>query len=379
MILMSAAHRHRQGSRRSGDRTSMHGSGGCRLRGWRRLALLAIILSTAAGWCLVPARARADSTDELLQQARQFFAPLPKDFATAQRPITPASVELGRTLFFDPRVSVAGTTSCVRCHLPSFYGTDALPKSHGNHDRLNLRNAPTVLNAAAQFKIHWTGNREDVEDQAVKALIGPLSFGNPNLDAPMNRLKAIPGYLPLFQKAFPGDPDPINPANFGKAVGAFERTLATPSRFDAFLEGDSHALTAEEREGLRTFIGTGCIACHNGVGVGGGQFQKFGLVEEYWKATGSKDIDEGRYLDTKKPEDKYAFKVSSLRNVAMTGPYFHDGSVFSLEDAVRVMARVQLGKRPSDTEVRSIAAFLGSLTGELPRGLAEASVLPAER
>jgi cytochrome c peroxidase len=327
----------------------------------------------------VGATTHAIAEDALLKDARSLFAPLPKDMATKERPITPALVELGRALFFEPRVSVDGTASCARCHMPQLYGGDALAASHGNHDRIGTRNAPTVLNAALQVKQHWSGNREDVEDQATKALTGAGSFGNPNFDAPMARLKAIPGYKPLFEAAFPGDENPITPANWGRAIGAYERTLVSRSRFDDFLDGKEDALSAAERAGLRAFIDTGCIACHNGVGVGGGEFKKFGVVEDYWKATGSEKPDEGRAADTKKPEDKYVFKVPTLRNVAVTAPYFHDGSVASLAEAVRIMARVQLGASPTDKEVQDIVTFLGSLTGPVPANYATVPALPAER
>jgi cytochrome c peroxidase len=329
----------------------------------------------------LPAAALAGASDDdvLLKDARQYFAPLPKTMATAERPLTPALVELGRALFFDPRMSVDGTASCARCHQPSLYGTDALAKSHGNRDKLNFRNAPTVLNAALQVKQHWVGDREDVEEQATKSLIGPASFGNSSFDVPMARLKAITGYRPLFQAAFPEVEDAVTPANWGRAIGAYERTLVSRSRFDNFLEGKRGALSGPERAGLRAFIDTGCVACHNGVGVGGGEFKKFGLLEDYWKATGSKDIDEGRYLATKSADDKYVFKVPSLRNVAMTAPYFHDGSVGSLPEAVRTIARLQLGVTVGENEVRDIVAFLASLTGSLPDNFATAPELPAER
>jgi cytochrome c peroxidase len=327
----------------------------------------------------VGAAGHAAGDDALLKDARSLFASLPKNLATAERPVTPALVELGRALFFEPRASVDGTVSCARCHQPQLYGSDGLTKSHGHHDKIGTRNAPTVLNTALQVKQHWSGNREDVEDQATRALTGAGSYGNPNFDAPMTRLKAIAGYQPLFKAAFPGDADPVTAANWGRAIGAYERTLVSRSRFDDFLDGKEEALSARERAGLRTFIDTGCIACHNGVGVGGGDFRKFGVVEDYWKATGSQEIDKGRAVDTKKPEDEYLFKVASLRNVAMTSPYFHDGSVPSLDAAVRVMAKVQLGVAVDDKAVQDIVAFLGSLTGPLPENYATAPVLPAER
>jgi cytochrome c peroxidase len=327
----------------------------------------------------VSAAIGAAEDDALLKDARSVFAPLPKDFATAERPVTPALVELGRMLFFDPRMSVDGTASCARCHQPALYGGDGLTKSHGHHDKLNGRNAPTVLNTALQVKQHWTGNRVDVEDQATKALTGAASYGNPNFETPMARLKAIAGYRPLFAAAFPGEADPVTPQNWGKAIGAYERTLVSRSRFDDFLDGKADALSAQERAGLRAFIDTGCIACHNGAGVGGGDFRKFGVVEDYWKATASQEIDKGVAADTKKAEDEYLFKVPTLRNVAMTGPYFHDGAVASLDAAVRIMAKVQLGAAVDDKTVQDIVAFLGSLTGPLPANYATAPVLPAER
>ncbi len=321
--------------------------------------------------------AAAADNQALLKQAQALFKPLPQDMATPEFPLTPERVALGRMLFFDPRVSLDGTVSCTRCHQPALYGTDALPTSIGVKDRANPRNAPTVLNAALQIAEHWRGDRKNVEDQATKALIGPPSFGQPDFGAAMAKLKAIEGYAPLFQKAFPNDKDPITAKNWGLAIGAYERTLVTPAPFDAYLRGDTHALTPQAQAGLRKFIATGCASCHNGVDIGGGAFQKFGVVEDYWKATGSKAIDKGRFDVTKDPADMYVFKVPSLRNVAMTPPYFHDGSVASLSAAIHIMARVQLGKQLPDEDVRDIVAFLDSLTGELPEDFAVAPVLPA--
>ena len=324
------------------------------------------------------AAARAADVDaDLLNNARRNFQPLPKDMATPEFPITPSRVELGWKLFFDPRISVDGTVSCARCHQPALYGTDGLPKARGAHDTLNPRNAPTILNAALQFKAHWRGDRENVEDEAKQVLIGSFSFINPDYASAIARIKAIPGYADLFRKEFPGDPDPVTPDNWAKAIGAFQRTLVTPSRFDAFLAGDARALSPEERAGLRKFIDTGCSACHNGADVGGGSFQKFGVVEDYWTATGSQQPDKGRFDVTHDPQDTYVFKVPSLRNVAMTPPYFHDGSVRSLPEAVRIMAKVQLGRALSDQDTADIVAFLGSLTGKLPQRFVDAPILPA--
>jgi cytochrome c peroxidase len=328
------------------------------------------------GLVLVVVPAEAADTG-LRTEAQAIFKPLPKDMVAPDSPLMPAQVKLGRMLYFETRASVDGTVSCARCHQPALFGTDALPKAIGAEHRLNPRNAPTVLNAAIQFVQHWRGDRTSVEDQATKALVALPSFGNPTYETAMTKLKAIPGYPALFAQAFPGQADPVTAHHWGQAIGAYMRTLVTPSPFDAFLAGEARALSPAAQAGLRTFIQVGCVGCHNGVGVGGAMYQKFGLVEDYWKATGSTSIDKGRFEVTHNPADMYVFKVPTLRNVAMTPPYFHDGSVATLPAAVRVMARVQLGRTLTDAEVADLVAFLASLTGQLPRDFVTAPLLPA--
>jgi cytochrome c peroxidase len=332
------------------------------------LVLAVTVLAWGHAWAADPA---------LRTQAQALFKPLPKVMESPDNPVTPEKIALGRLLFFETRVSVDGTVSCTRCHLVSLYGTDALPKAVGALGRPNPRNSPTVLNAAQEFVAHWRGDRKSVEDQATQALVGPPSFGNPDYASAMAKLKALPDYPALFTKVFPGEPDPVTPSNWGKAIGAFERTLVTPSPFDAYLAGNSTALSPAQEAGLREFVQTGCTTCHNGVGIGGSMFQKFGLVEDYWKATGSAQIDKGRFDVTQNPADTYVFKVPSLRNVVRTPPYFHDGSVSTLSEAARVMARVQLGRTLTDTQITSIVAFLESLTGTLPADFATPPELPA--
>jgi cytochrome c peroxidase len=342
-----------------------------------RIATAALVLIAAGGCFFAPllSAEQGDDGAQLLKDARAAFKPLPKDAATEEFPVSPERVSLGRKLFFDPRISTDGTGSCVRCHQPGLYGADGLPKSLALHDKLLPRNAPTVLNSGLGFKVHWDGVFENVEEQAAKALLGP-GFGNADHAEAMARLKAIPGYLELFRKAFPDEADPVTGQNWGKAIGAYERTLLTPSRFDAFLGGKLDALSAAERRGLRTFVDTGCVECHSGAGVGGTAFRKFGVVDDYWKETHTQEIDKGRFNVTKRDDDLYVFKVPSLRNVAMTAPYFHDGSVNRLPDAVGIMAKVQLGTELADDEMQAIVTFLGSLTGELPKDFANAPVLP---
>ena len=316
----------------------------------------------------------------LLGQAQAIFKALPANAATAEYPISVERVALGKALFFETRVASDGSTSCARCHLPQIYGTDALAKSIGADNFKVPRNAPTVLNTALQFVQHYGGNRKDVEEQAKRALCG-LAYANKSCDEPVARLKAIQGYAPMFAAAFPNESDPIKPDNWGIAIGAYERTLISPSPFDAYLKGDEKAIDTTAKRGLAKFIETGCVACHNGVMIGGNMYQKFGVVEPYWNALGYAEdkADKGRFVDTKDAADTYIFKVQALRNVALTPPYFHDGSVKELGDAVRIMARVQLGKKLPDADVLDIVAFLNSLTGPVPENFKNAPDLPVGR
>lgn len=338
----------------------------------QNIKVIATLLALSiAGFALA-----GEGDKDLLNRAKQIFGTLPKTMISEKNPITPEKVALGKILFYETRISVDGTVSCARCHPMSFYAADGLRKSIGNNCKLNTRNAPTLFNAAAQISAHWIGNRTDVEDQATQAVIGPPSFGMPSYEAVEQKLRDIKGYAPLFEKAFPGEKDPISVNNFAKAVGAFERTLVTPSLFDAFMKGKQTALADPQKRGLNIFIETGCTACHSGPYVGGLMYRKFGDVEPYWQYTMSKDIDEGRYAVTKNEDDKYLFKVPVLRNVEMTSPYFHDGSVDHLYDAVRIMAKIQLAKTLADQQANDIISFLKSLTGQIPEDALKVPLLP---
>jgi cytochrome c peroxidase len=333
------------------------------------------LVVTSVSWVFAAALAAAAEDDAaLLKQAQEIFKPLPSVVGSPELPTAPR-VELGRMLFFDPRLTIDANMSCSSCHQPDLYGTDGRPRSIGVRQRAHPRNAPTVLNAALNI-IHWRGDRDGLEDQVAKALTSPITSGQPNAEAVVERVSRIPDYTSLFEAAFPDEPNPIRADNIPNAISAFERTLLTPSPFDAYLAGNTGALTPTARAGLEKFINTGCIACHEGVGVGGSVYRKFGLVEDYWKATGSEPIDKGRFDVTKDPEDLYVFRVPSLRNVAKTPPYFHDGSVTTLPEAVKVMARVQLGVTLNDPDARDIAGFLETLTGELPASFATRPALP---
>ena len=301
------------------------------------------------------------AADEPFAAARALFSPLPQSFETADHPMSPSQIALGRKLFFDKRLSLDGTVSCETCHLPGLHATDGRARSMGVENRLNLRNAPTLLNAALQFRVHWDGSRENVEDQAKQSLIGPTSFGNPDYPTVIAKLKSM-GYEKAFREAFPGEAEPITPDHWGKAIGAFERTLVSPSPFDAYLQGTMGALNESAKRGLHLFMEAGCAHCHNGPLLGGMGYAKFGIYEEVPDRTG----DEGLARVTKSPADRGIFKVPPLRNVAMTPPYFHDGSVEDLDQAIRVMGKVQLNKDLTPPEVTDLRAFLESLTGTIP-------------
>jgi cytochrome c peroxidase len=313
----------------------------------------------------------------LLERARGSFQPLAAVLQSPANPVTPEKVALGKALFYERRISSDGLVSCWRCHPLSLYGADGLKTAVGNSCRVNPRNSPTIFNAAGQISQHWVGNRRDVEDQAAQSVTGAGSFNMPSSQAVEKTLEAIPGYAGLFRKAFPGETRPVTIANFAKAIGAFERTLVTPSPFDAFLKGDQSALGESEKRGLTAFLDAGCAGCHGGALVGGASYQKFGVAEPYWKYTKSAPVDTGRFDVTKLEPDKYVFKVPPLRNVDRTPPYFQDGSVGRLDDAVWIMGKVQLGKDLELRTVRDIRAFLRSLTGRLPEDALRVPVLPA--
>lgn len=319
----------------------------------------------------------ADQEDEALVLAKRVFKPLPAVMHSDENPVTPEKVELGRILFHEPRISIDGTVSCAKCHPLGLHAADGLKKSVGNNCKANPRNAPSVFNAADQISQHWIGNRKSVEDQARQSVTGPPAFGMPSNEAVEKRLGEIKGYPPLFAKAFPGDRDPVTVENLAKAIGAFERVLLTPSPLDTFLKGDARALTEPQKRGLRTFVQSGCAACHSGAYLGGQMYAKFGVIEPYEKYTKSDKPDEGRFAVTKNEADRFVFKVPILRNVAVTPPYFHDGSVEKLGEAVRIMAKVQLGRDLGAEQIEAVTAFLHSLTGPIPDSVSKTPVLPA--
>jgi cytochrome c peroxidase len=292
------------------------------------------------------------------------FAPVPEVIGDAAQ-LTEAKVQLGRQLFFDKRLSVNGTQACNSCHNLATFGVDNQPTSTGAKGEKGGRNSPTVLNAALHATQFWDGRAATVEDQAKGPILNPIEMGMKDDKAVVAALKKVKGYPAAFKAAFPDAKEPITFDNYAAAVGAFERKLTTPSKWDAFLKGDKSALSDAEKQGAAKFLEVGCVSCHMGPALGGGMFQKLGVVKP-WKA---EEKDMGRFEVTKSEADKLFFKVPGLRNIEMTAPYFHDGSVATLEEAVKLMGTHQLGRDLDDAAVASIVTFLKALTGAPPAAL----------
>jgi len=272
-----------------------------------------------------------------------------------------AKVELGKKLFFEPRLSKSGFISCNSCHNLSTGGADNLPSSIGHKWQLGPINSPTVLNAKFNIAQFWDGRAKDLKEQAGGPIANPGEMASTH-KAAIDVLESIPEYTQMFSKVYGSKT--ITRDNVTDAIAAFEKTLTTPnSKFDLWLRGDDNVLTSNEKQGYELFKNKGCVTCHNGVGVGGGSYQKFGVVKPYRKDMANL----GRYSQTKKESDKFVFKVPLLRNIELTAPYFHDGSTWDLNEAVDVMAEFQLGIKLSSTENKNIVAFLKTLTGEQPR------------
>lgn len=272
-------------------------------------------------------------------------------------------VELGRSLFWDERISADGKTACASCHAVEDWGADRRRFSRDAKGKLTTRNSQTVFNATLQPMLRWIGDRKDAAHQAEKSLTGSMGFAKSEYVIPV--LKEH-GYEAKFRAAFPNLADPVGPAQYARAIAAYEATLRTPAPFDRYLSGDEGALDAQQLRGLELFLSKGCVTCHDGPLLGGNRLETFGVTGDYWTATKSEKHDGGLFAVTKKEEDKSRFRVSMLRNVAKTGPYFHDGSVGSLDGAVRVMTEIQLGVELNSDETDAIVAFLKSLSGEIP-------------
>lgn len=333
---------------------------------WALLGLLAMGLAVGA-WLLLGVPEEPRRTDHTAKQ--EHFRPITHP-STALLPLLPlmptsalltAKAALGQRLFNEPRLSHDNTLSCASCHNLAHGGIDHRATALGIAGQQGPINTPTVFNADLNFTQFWDGRAPSLEDQAAGPVHNPLEMGS-NWQEVGAKLAQDPGYVKDFQHLYPAG---ISGAAIVDAIAAFERTLRTPnSRFDRFLLGDANALDAQEKTGYQHFMEFGCASCHQGVAIGGNMFQRFGVMEDYFKGRTSHASDLGRYNVSGLPQDLHVFKVPSLRNVALTAPYFHDASAKTLEDAVQVMGRYQLGRKLSPSEVADIVAFLGTLTGE---------------
>lgn len=334
-----------------------------------------VAMVLAATLTVGPAGAQESQQSPLMEDARFYFEPIPAEPPELPgNELTPAKVELGKMLFFDPRLSKSQFVSCNSCHVLGLGGTDGRDTSLGHRWELGGRNAPTVLNAVFNVDQFWDGRAEDLEDQAGGPMENPIEMGFTH-EGVVNTLRSMPGYVEAFKKAFPDEENPVTIGNTKRAIAAFEATLITPNApFDRFLEGEADALSEQQKRGLRLFIDSGCVSCHNGVNAGGEQYMKFGVVEapaEKYRPP----ADLGREEVTGDEADRYVYKVPSLRNIALTAPYFHTGQAWTLEEAISVMGKTQLGIAFSDEEIADIKAFLESLTGEQPK--VDFPILPA--
>jgi cytochrome c peroxidase len=333
----------------------------------RFITILSLVAAVAATGC--------SRTDTRVDPARlSAFAPLPDTLTSPANPVTAAKVALGRMLFYDTRLSQATDVSCNSCHNLATYGVDGRRVSVGFNGQEGTRNSPTVYNAAGHVAQFWDGRAASVEDQAKGPILNPAEMAMPNAATVLARLTAVAAYRDAFRGAFPGERSPITYDNVARAIGAFERTLVTPSRWDAFLKGDRKALTPVEIAGFKTFDSLGCSVCHNGPYVGGEMFQRVGTAQAWPELT----ADSGRVAVTHRVADRNVFKVPSLRNIVVTGPYFHNGRTAQLDEAVRLMARHQLGRELTDRQAQAIITWLRSLTGPLPPASSAPPALPAD-
>jgi cytochrome c peroxidase len=301
-----------------------------------------------------------------MKQAQALFKPLPdRPPALEGNPSTPAKVTLGKMLYFDPRLSASHAISCNTCHMIGMGGVDLQETSLGHRWQHGDRNAPTVYNAVFDIAQFWDGRAKDLEQQAGGPLVNPVEMETTEAHV-IEQLGAIPGYQAVFKAAFPGSGEALTFDNVRKAIAVFEATLITPNApFDRYLKGDANALGSEQQAGLALFINSGCASCHGGMNVGGATYAPFGVVERPG-ADLLPPADKGRFDVTKTVSDEYVFRVPSLRNVALTAPYFHSGRAWDLRQAVAVMGSSQLGAKLSPGDVDKIAVFLETLTGEQP-------------
>ncbi|MDH3979221.1 MAG: c-type cytochrome [Gammaproteobacteria bacterium] len=300
----------------------------------------------------------ADDADLLIRRANRFFSPLPGAMPGSEND-KPERIALGKQLYFEKRLSINDTQSCASCHRleDGFAGVDNLHASPGARGEQGTRNSPTVLNAGWQDSQFWDGRAEDLVEQAKAPILNPIEMGMPDEQAVEEKIRSIAEYRDAFAEAFPGDEPAVTYQNIAEAIAAFERTLITPGRFDDFMNGEADALSEAEQRGLKTFIKVDCKECHYGVLLGGDAYEPLGRENPYENQT-----DPGMYALTRDESDRMVFKVAPLRNVALTAPYFHDGKIKTLDEAVRQMGKLQLDEDLDDQQVSDITSFLKALT-----------------
>jgi len=300
----------------------------------------------------------ADESDRLISRANRYFGSLPDTMPGSEND-TPERIALGKKLYFEKRLSINDTQSCATCHRldEGFAGVDNLPTSPGARGEQGTRNSPTVLNSGWQDSQFWDGRAEDLVEQAKGPILNPIEMGMPDEQTVENKIRDIVEYREEFAHAFPGAGQAITYQNIAEAIAAFERTLITPGRFDDFMKGDADALSEDEKRGLKTFLKIDCKSCHDGILIGGETYEPLGKEHPY-----ENQDDQGMYTLTGDENDRMFFKVAPLRNVALTAPYFHDGKIKTLEEAVRKMGKLQLDEDLSDQQVSDITSFLQALT-----------------
>lgn len=345
---------------------------GTRLMGW---FLLLLLMGSGTGCALftdsAEGEARRAASTALSEKAATLIGVLPASAPNAQNPGTEAKIDLGRMLYYEKRLSKNHDIACNSCHGLDTYGVDNQPNSPGHRGQRGDRNSPTVYNAALHVAQFWDGRAPDVEAQAKGPILNPIEMAAPSEAHVVSVLASIPGYVAAFAAAFPEEEDSLSYDNMARAIGAFERNLMTPGRLDAFVSGDPEALNETEQRGLATFLSVGCNSCHTGPALGGALYRKLGFIFSY------ETEDVGRENLTGSPADRHVFKVPSLRNIAETGPYFHDGSLTELSEVVRVMGYHQIGIELGDDQVSDLVAFLGSLTGDVDADYVAEPALPA--
>ncbi|MDX3895858.1 cytochrome-c peroxidase [Pusillimonas sp.] len=317
--------------------------------------------------------AQAPDAEQLRETAKRLFMPIPQaQEIIEQKKLSADQIELGKWLFFEPRLSRSNIITCNTCHSVGTGGADNIPTSIGHGWQAGPRNSPTVLNAVFNIAQFWDGRAADLAEQAKGPVQASVEM-NATPDHVEETLKSIPEYVDFFAKAFPGEKDPVTFDNMAKAIEAFESTLVTPnSRFDQYLAGKD-SMDDLEIKGLGLFINKGCVACHSGINVGGQGYFPFGVI----KRPGAEILppdDKGRFAVTSTASDEYVFRAGPLRNIALTAPYFHSGEVWDLELAVAIMGSSQLGQELNEDEAKAITAWLHTLTGDQPR--VEYPILP---